>query len=479
MSGSGRGSSYPSHYKDLLTLKRQYGDFLFQKSHDGFYTCFFKGCGQQMKANFQRHVNRHEEQADDVDDVMVENRRKESLAPAQLMQRLVSEPRIGATALIDIAGAKMCMHEDHEALWPDTPRLQPLDAFYNHSTKCKRCYIFLQTDRVRRQRSGQPPAPRPESSRRRRDGSELGAGVGLSSMSGLSTMQQLQRGTMEDGVGGMLMIPGFGQAAAAPSAPKKPRRTESIAQRRLRKQEEEHALQAALLGQRAVTVSSGPVNDEGCGLGLAAAAAAWGHAVAREARETAGNGVDWGTEGEVLLQELQDGAGPTAVQKALRSILGRAMQQRSGSQAAAVALFQSESRILDVRADLRRRAESLEGNEACGMCNKQTDPSPGQGAPVVCVGRCARPFHASCAQSPDEGYVCEDCRQGVPVVRNEAGDFFTWVEDSRSSNVNVDRRGPFVVTAAAPPKSLGELLWNACVNDVLLDEENAALRNEM
>lgn len=63
--------------------------------------------------------------------------------------------------------------DDHEVLWPDLPRLQSIDAFYSHSTKCKKCYIYLQSERTRRQRSGLPPLP--STVRRSRSSSTAGA----------------------------------------------------------------------------------------------------------------------------------------------------------------------------------------------------------------------------------------------------------------------------------------------------------------
>eukprot|EP01133_Synstelium_polycarpum_P015261 gene15261-18067_t len=48
--------------------KEKYGAHLFQKNEDGSYTCFFAGCRKQLSANFSRHISRHEQDGDPIDD---------------------------------------------------------------------------------------------------------------------------------------------------------------------------------------------------------------------------------------------------------------------------------------------------------------------------------------------------------------------------------------------------------------------------
>ncbi len=45
----------------------KYGPLLFHKDDQGLYTCFFTGCGKKLKANFSRHVAKHEMDGDKVD----------------------------------------------------------------------------------------------------------------------------------------------------------------------------------------------------------------------------------------------------------------------------------------------------------------------------------------------------------------------------------------------------------------------------
>lgn len=45
----------------------KYGPLLFHKDDQGLYTCFFTGCGKKLKANFSRHVAKHEMDGDKMD----------------------------------------------------------------------------------------------------------------------------------------------------------------------------------------------------------------------------------------------------------------------------------------------------------------------------------------------------------------------------------------------------------------------------
>lgn len=52
--------------------RQRYGGHLYIKDEEGFYACFFKGCGQKYKANFSRHIEGHEKKHDAVDDEFIE-----------------------------------------------------------------------------------------------------------------------------------------------------------------------------------------------------------------------------------------------------------------------------------------------------------------------------------------------------------------------------------------------------------------------
>ncbi len=143
-------------------------------------------------------------------------------------------------------GPKSCTHEDHDTLWPDLPRLQGEECFYSHSTKCKKCYIFLQTDRVRRARQGLGPAPRP-SSRRGRD-----AGA----------------------------VPHHAAALQARSAEQARR----PAKRRAVQRGGRDAASEAMLGGPVLHVSSSGSAEDAASLRAAAVATAWGAAILNEVR---------------------------------------------------------------------------------------------------------------------------------------------------------------------------------------------------
>ena len=128
--------------KDLTTLKREYGEYLFSRDEQNNYVCFFAGCGQKLKANFQRHVSRHQDDEDEPD--------------KRLMASLKARHEARMEEWTAVA-TKECVYEDHERLWPGVPRVQPEESFYSNSTKCKKCYIYLQSTRIRRARLGLAP----------------------------------------------------------------------------------------------------------------------------------------------------------------------------------------------------------------------------------------------------------------------------------------------------------------------------------
>jgi hypothetical protein len=144
----------------------------------------------------------------------------------------------------------MCTHDDHETLWPDLPRLQNEDCFYSHTTKCKKCYIYLQTERVRRARQGLGPAPR-ASGRRARE----------------VTGPQQQAILLEQY-----------QSAMAKQRPPKRRAIPAVTPG-------EDPATEALLGQPVLHLSSSSNPEDAAALRGAAVATAWGAAILDEVRD--------------------------------------------------------------------------------------------------------------------------------------------------------------------------------------------------
>ena len=154
----------------------------------------------------------------------------------------------------------MCTHEDHDALWPELPRLQSEDSFYSHTTKCKKCYIYLQTERVRRARQGLGPSPRAGGRRAR----------------GEATGPQQQA----------LMLEQY-QAALAKQRPSKRRALPAAAAAA----GEDPAVEA-LLGAPVVHVPPAASPEDAAALRGAAVAAAWGAAILDEVRELSPAGTE-------------------------------------------------------------------------------------------------------------------------------------------------------------------------------------------
>jgi len=111
----------------------KYGSALFQK-YDGYYRCFFTGCGKKLQANFSRHVAKHEQEGDSQDDALVKSV-KESL------------PSEGVPT-------QHCANIRHQEFWGTNPEL-PVTEFYKRSHKCKKCYIRQQMER-KRHRNNEP-----------------------------------------------------------------------------------------------------------------------------------------------------------------------------------------------------------------------------------------------------------------------------------------------------------------------------------
>lgn len=111
----------------------KYGAVLFQKV-DGYYRCFFAGCGKKLQANFSRHVAKHEQEGDAQDEVLIKSV-KESL------------PSEGVPT-------QQCANPHHQEYWGTNPEL-PVTEFYKRSHKCKKCYIRQQMER-KRNRGSEP-----------------------------------------------------------------------------------------------------------------------------------------------------------------------------------------------------------------------------------------------------------------------------------------------------------------------------------
>eukprot|EP00026_Physarum_polycephalum_P003702 Phypoly_transcript_03716.p1 GENE.Phypoly_transcript_03716~~Phypoly_transcript_03716.p1 ORF type:complete len:756 (+),score=121.12 Phypoly_transcript_03716:73-2340(+) len=119
----------------------KYGPLLFHKDDQGLYTCFFTGCGKKLKANFSRHVAKHEMDGDKMDPTL-----------ATQIQTSSASKNLGTT--------KICSHPTHQEWW-GTSSEQPVTEFYKRCSKCKKCYIRLQQEskRLRIESLNNSPAP--------------------------------------------------------------------------------------------------------------------------------------------------------------------------------------------------------------------------------------------------------------------------------------------------------------------------------
>lgn len=111
----------------------KYGPLLFHKDDQGLYTCFFTGCGKKLKANFSRHVAKHEMDGDKMDPNL-----------ATQIQTSSASKNLGTT--------KICSHPTHQEWW-GTSAEQPVTEFYKRCSKCKKCYIRLQQESKRQRLS--------------------------------------------------------------------------------------------------------------------------------------------------------------------------------------------------------------------------------------------------------------------------------------------------------------------------------------
>jgi hypothetical protein len=291
------------------------------------------------------------------------------------------------------SGTKMCSYEDHDFLWPDVSRYQGEDAFYAHSTKCKKCYIHLQSDRMRRTRQGLPPAELPPRRSTRRD-------------SDLPIQSRRLRNQPED------------NAISAIVSPPPPKRSK-----------------AAPLGAH-IQASPAPP-----GLREVAVGAAIGRAIATELR--------------LYCEELESlpSAEPdlNKLRLQVHAVLLKQCKAHPDTRegAEALACWQlAEQRFTE---GLEKLAELREG--AGCSCGLDVPYVMGQPLPIMCVGTCGRCFHAPCVKEQlaaqgegDEGFVCEDCENYQLICHYDAPNSSYFIleegkEDVSSLGHILDRAG--------------------------------------
>lgn len=135
----------------------KYGPLLFHKDDQGLYTCFFTGCGKKLKANFSRHVAKHEMDGDKMDPNL-----------ATQIQTSSASKNLGTTKVsfimhlsfltsfshpnFSLTTTHICSHPTHQEWW-GTSAEQPVTEFYKRCSKCKKCYIRLQQESKRQRLS--------------------------------------------------------------------------------------------------------------------------------------------------------------------------------------------------------------------------------------------------------------------------------------------------------------------------------------
>lgn len=107
----------------------KYGPLLFHKDEQGQYSCFFAGCGKKLRANFSRHVAKHEMDGDRVDPALASQIQTTSASKTQ-------------------GNTKICSHPTHQEWWGTCPE-QPGSEFYKRCSKCKKCCIFARLSDTR------------------------------------------------------------------------------------------------------------------------------------------------------------------------------------------------------------------------------------------------------------------------------------------------------------------------------------------
>ncbi len=309
------------------------------------------------------------------------------------------------------------------ALFPDVPLVQSGENFYSHSTKCKKCYIWLQQDRQRRARNGEVLVGRPPAA--------ASSSSSFSASSSLLSSSRRSRSSVSSS-----------SSSSSYSSSFSSRRRSNVAALR-------DAASGALLGLPARPPPRAGSAEEAVALRAAAVAAAYGTAIAGEVAALCPVASLELSELPVSLLQLA---------QTLKSALARAAAAAPSERAAAAcaALWAlAEKRLEEGSKAVRAAAREAEAMGAC-PCGRVQDAT--RNVPPVICSECVRVFHATCAGFPDELYVCAECAAGVPVVRFDEvrGDVFV-MEEKRPGVPDDDA------------DSLGKMLWNAQRNQKAIE----------
>ena len=436
--------SYPEHYKDLNTLRKQYGSYLFEKDHEGFHVCFFEDCLNHMKANFQRHINKHEDEGDRVDEAFCEMRTE--YGPNQ-SPRGRSKPNNNKSS----SNLLMCSYRMHEEVCPNLPRSQPETNFFGNSRKCKTCYVHWTAERIKQAKSSWVP----------RDVRRGGGGGATTGGSGRlnKSFSKLDFAAALDNMPHATQQPESNEYEFEPVV--RPQLNEDMESELKRLKMD--PVREKVMGLDYVI---GQEEEPKFGLRHAAVAAAWRKAILNELKEL--GKFTCKEELEELEQEMgDDGGSLQKLQDNIETAMIKAANRVPGEDGAFVAkmFLHSINRIREARQAVR----NVESSSNCGLCAKEEDPSPGCGAPVLCVGICNRVFHASCAGNPDDSYTCEQCQNGVPVVRNVDHDCFIYTKkellEPPAPGFKWDARGPFwtLDTDSSKTLTIGDIMKHSRV----------------
>lgn len=371
--------------------------------------------------------------------------------------------------------------EDHDVLWPDLPRTQPTDAFYSHSNKCKKCYIWLQQERIRRQRAGYVPD-------KERERLHIARQRVAAQQAQIQTEEKIHDAFFPWAMSGKKKTPAKSLVGdhepEEEITPQMLLDVPPVAPSALYAMypESEGSLDDALLLLPHVQVPPAATASPAVGLRHAATAAVWGRAIMTELRDHPYSRAAR-AELDQLDVDVEQGS-LRQLEDALCRVLTVAMHRNAGK----IESAQLNQLIIHVRARAQEAKALLKqtaGREGglCGACNQSADPSPGSGAPLFCSGLCGRVFHAGCAGNPDEvGWQCDECKQGKLVLHYDARrrDWYTNVPDEGETNKNWDAHGPFIAPRAKPTdaRSVGKLLRAARRNHVLMSEAAEAEEQE-
>jgi hypothetical protein len=184
-------------------------------------------------------------------------------------------------------------------------------------------------------------------------------------------------------------------------------------------------------------------------LRAAAVAAAYGSAILAEVATLA-----------PFVELPEQTASLSLLHSALRSALARAASSASSEKQSATCAgvwALCEKRFAEAVRAVREAAREAEVGGTCPCGQGGADYQRSAGPPVICSS-CSRVFHAACAGSPDELFVCQDCNAGVFVVRMDdtRPDMYVMADKEKEDNDD---------------SSLGKILWMADRNN------RAALRS--